>query len=288
MAFVATATGGAWFSMSGFFILAAVVLLFCGLAILANGRRLAQFGLSLTAILFGGASPALAATEAEAESGVLFRIFGLEVTSVVTTMWGIILLLIVLALLLRSRLREVPGKLQNVVEMAFEAFDNFFNSIVRPQTVQKYRALFLTLFIFIAFSNYSGLLPSAGHLPGLAAPTSSLAVTVGLALVVFVATHCLGVRENGLKGYAKHFIKPVVFLLPLMILEEFVRPLSLSLRLYGNILGEETVARQVFEIVPLLLPLPIYVLSLLFCFLQALIFTVLASIYIDSATGTGH
>ena len=181
MAFVATATGSAWFSMSGFFILAAVVLLFCGLAVLANGRRLAQFGLSLTAILFGGASPALAATEAEAESGVLFRIFGLEVTSVVTTMWGIILLLIVLALLLRSRLREVPGKLQNVVEMAFEAFDNFFNSIVRPQTVQKYRALFLTLFIFIAFSNYSGLLPSAGHLPGLAAPTSSLAVTVGLA-----------------------------------------------------------------------------------------------------------
>lgn len=148
--------------------------------------------------------------------------------------------------------------------------------------------LIATLFIFILLSNYSGLLPEAGHVPGLAAPTASLSMTAALAIVVFFATHFYGIRENGLGGYAKHFIKPVAFLMPLLVLEEFIRPLSLSLRLYGNISGEEMVGRQIFELVPALAPLPLYALSLLFGLLQAVVFTMLTAIYIDGATGHGH
>lgn len=144
-----------------------------------------------------------------------------------------------------------------------------------------------TLFLFIVLCNYSGLIPGAGYFPWLKAPTSCLSVTAGLALCAFFATHYLGVRENGLRGYARHFIRPVVFMLPFLIIEEIVRPLSLSLRLFGNIYGEESVMEQLYELLPVGAPLIMMILSLLFCAIQAVVFTMLTAIYIDGATG-GH
>ena len=222
-----------------------------------------------------------AAQAASHEGGALFFIGPLEVTSRVTTAWAIMAVLILVSYFATRNMKKVPTGAQNVMELILTLLRNFFDGILSPET-RKYFPLFATMFLFIIFSNYSGLLPSAGHLPGLAAPTSALGTTVGLAVVIFCSTHGLGVKEKGL-GYFKHFIQPIALLLPLMILEEFIRPLSLSLRLFGNIFGEESVAEQVFGLCPYLAVLPIQVLGLLFGLIQAIVFTMLAAIYIDGA-----
>jgi len=230
-----------------------------------------------------------AATTGAAEHGskALFHLFGLQVTSVTTTTWAIMALLVILSVLATRHMQSIPSGVQNVMETILEWIENFFGAILGSEKIKIYFPLIATMFIFIAFANYSGMLPSAGHLPGLAAPTSSLSITVGLAIITFFSTHILGFKAHGV-GYLKHFAKPVALLLPLMVLEEFVRPLSLSLRLFGNIYGEEMVSRQIFELVPILAPLPLYILSLLFCLIQALVFTMLSTIYISMATGEGH
>jgi F-type H+-transporting ATPase subunit a len=102
--------------------------------------------------------------------------------------------------------------------------------------------------------------------------------------VSFFAVQFYGFKTHKL-GYLKHFLSPIMVLL---ILEEFIHPLALSLRLYGNIFGEETVSTEIFKLVPLLAPLPMHILGLLFGAVQALVFTVLTAIYINTAAGAGH
>lgn len=222
------------------------------------------------------------------ESEVLFSVFGLHVTAEVTTMWAIALLLMAVSLVAVRRLKDVPGPLQNALELSVEKLTGFFEGLLGHEKAERYFPFLGTLFIFIIVCNYSGLIPGAGLLKGFKAPTSSLSVTAGLALCTFVATHFLGVKENGLGGYGKHFLRPAFFMLPFLLIEEIVRPLSLSLRLFGNIFGEESVTEQLYAILPIGAPLIMMVLSLLFCAIQAIVFTMLTAIYIDSATGAAH
>lgn len=221
-------------------------------------------------------------------SEVLFRVLGLDVTPEVTTMWGIIVVLAVVSALATRNLKEEPGPLQNMLEVALGKLENLFSGILGPVRTEKYFPFLGTLFIFIIVSNYVGLIPGAGILTGFKAPTSSLSVTAGLGICSFAATHYFGVRANGLRGYAKHFIKPVALMLPFLILDEFVRPVSLALRLFGNIFGEESVTEQLYELLPIGAPIIMMVLSLLFCALQAVVFSILTTIYIEGATGEGH
>ena len=219
-------------------------------------------------------------------TNVLFSIGPLQVTSTVVSMWAIILILALLSYLATRRLKEVPGPLQNLAEMAIEKLQSFFADTLGEKHMRKYFPIFATFFIFIIVSNYSGLLPGVGHLKGMAQPTASLSVTAGLGIVAFFTTHVIGVRERGLKRYALSFAKPLylcVLMLPLNLIEQFVRPMSLALRLYGNMYGEETVTEQLYEILPIGAPLIMQVLSLLFCLLQALVFTMLLSIYVSEA-----
>ncbi len=219
-------------------------------------------------------------------TNVLFSIGPLQVTSTVVSMWAIILILALLSYLATRRLKEVPGPLQNLAEMAIEKLQSFFADTLGEKHMRKYFPVFATFFIFIIVSNYSGLLPGVGHLKGMAQPTASLSVTAGLGIVAFFTTHVIGVRERGLKRYALSFAKPLylcVLMLPLNLIEQFVRPMSLALRLYGNMYGEETVTEQLYEILPIGAPLIMQALSLLFCLLQALVFTMLLSIYVSEA-----
>ncbi len=219
------------------------------------------------------------------KENVLFKILGLNVTAEVITMWVIIAVVTLISAIGTRRLKDRPGRLQNALELAVEKLTDFFSGILGKDRARRFLPLFGTLFIFIIVSNYSGLLPGAGVVRGFGAPTSSLSVTAGLAIVVFVSTHFLGVKCRGLKGYLRHYIKPVFFMLPFLLIEEIVRPLSLSLRLYGNIYGEESVTHQLYELIPIGVPLIMMVLSLLFCTIQAVVFTMLSAIYIDEATG---
>ncbi len=213
------------------------------------------------------------------------QLFGQELTlnSTIVTMWGIMAIILIVFIVGARNPKMRPHGLQNALEKIIEMLMNFVSGIMGPKRARQYFPLLATLFIVILLSNYSGLLPLSGHLPGLKAPSSSLGVTAGLAIVVFFATHILGIKTHGLK-YFKTFLQPVAPLLPLMILEAFIRPLSLSLRLYGNIYGEESVTAQFFGLVPLLVPIVMQALSLLMGFVQAMVFTLLSCIYISEAT----
>jgi len=237
------------------------------------------------------ATPVYASTggeEAAAHGSALFSIFGLEVSSVVTTMWGLMVVLILLSYFATRHMEKIPNsRLQNFMEFAVETILGFLTQVMSRQNAKKYLPLLASFFILILASNYSGLLPGAGHTPGLQAPTSTLSVTAAFAIIVFFATHYYGVKTKGLK-YFKHFIQPLPFLLPLNIVEEFVRPLSLSLRLYGNIFGEEMVVASLFALIPLFVPLPMMLLGILFGLIQAFVFTLLAALYIGTAIAEHH
>ena len=222
----------------------------------------------------------------EEATNVLFSIGPLEVTGTVTTTWAIILILGLLSWLATRNLKEVPGPLQTVAEMAVGSLRNFYEGNLGKEHGRKYLPILSTFFVFIIISNYSGLLPGAGHLKGFSVPTASLSVTAGLGVVAFFTTHIIGIRERGFGHYMASFAKPlilVVLMLPLNIIEQFIRPMSLALRLYGNMYGEETVTEELYNIFPIAVPLIMQVLSLLFCLLQAIVFTMLLSIYISEA-----
>lgn len=211
---------------------------------------------------------------------VLFSIGTLEITGVVATMWVLIGLLALLSWCATRRMKAVPGVMQSLAELSVVKLQNYFEGILDPHLGKKYFPLMATFFIFIVVCNYSGLLPGAGHLTGFSVPTASLSVTAGLAIIGFFATHTIGVKERGVKGYLKSFLS---VMLPLTLVETFVRPFSLALRLFGNLYGEEMVTEQLYGIFPIFVPLVMNILSLLFCGLQALVFTMLLSIYIGEA-----
>ena len=217
--------------------------------------------------------------DAMGTADVLFRIGPIEISGVILTSWIIMLVLTAFAILATRNLKEVPGPLQNAAEMAVEALQNYFNELLGKDYTKKYFPVFATFFIFIVVCNYSGQLPGAGHITGFSVPTACLSVTAALGIIAFCTTHTIGIRERGLKQYLKILISPFILMLPLNLIEQLVRPFSLSLRLFGNLFGEEKVLEELYHIFPILLPLVMNVLSLLFCFIQAMVFTMLVSIY---------
>ena len=218
----------------------------------------------------------------EETTNVLFSIGPLEVTKTVVSMWVIVAVLAIVSFLATRNLKTVPGKLQNLAEMALEKLLDFFGGIMGAENARRYFPIMATYFIFIVVANYSGLLPGAGSV--FAVPTACLSVTAGLAIVAFFTTHTIGIRRQGFGHYLLSFLKPFFLMLPLNLIEQVVRPFSLALRLYGNIYGEESVTEQIYELLPIGAPLIMMILSLLFCTLQAVIFTTLTAIYTDEAT----
>lgn len=219
-------------------------------------------------------------------SDILFKVFGLPVTGHITTMWAVTLVLLVLCLLVSRRMRKVPGRLQCLAEYALEGMLGYFAGMMGREKARRYFPLIMTLFLFILFSNWSGLLPFAGHVKGFRAPTSTWSVTAALAIIVFFSIQVAGFKEKGW-GYLKHFFQPMPVMFFLNIIEELVRPLSLSLRLFGNIFGGETVAAVLLTLAPII-PVPMQLLDVLFGFIQALVFTTLTAIFIGQATADSH
>lgn len=200
------------------------------------------------------------------------------ITSAVIT-----IILIGVSIFAGRRLETIPSGLQNFLEWAIESLFNFFEGIMGREACKKYFPIIATLFIYILVANYSGLLPGSGHVNGLDAPTGSINCTAAMAIVVFFATQIIGIKEHHGVSYFKHLMQPFAFLLPLMIIEEIVRPVSLTLRLYGNIFGEHTVTASFFDLVPIGLPVVMQALSVLMGLVQALVFSLLAAIYFKEA-----
>ena len=215
------------------------------------------------------------------QSEVLIPLFGvLDITGEVVTMWAILLTVTVLSLIATRHMRERPGKFQNVVETGIEYLDHFFSGILGKAHARKYFFFLGSLFIFIIFANYSGILPGMGLTKYMKAPTSSLSTTFGLGIAAFLFLQIAGLA-NGVKKYFKRFVSPMFFMLPLLVLDEFIKPASLALRLFGNVFGEETVTEELYGIIPIGVPVIMMALSLLFCAIQAVVFTMLVSIYLS-------
>jgi len=201
----------------------------------------------------------------------------------------IVILLSVLAFVVKSRLSvENPGKLQIVFEDVIGGLAGMLETMVGPLG-QKFLTLVGTIGIFILCGNLAGLIP------GLMAPTSSINVTLGCALTVWVYYHYQGIKAVGILAYAKHFAVPPgahwslgVIWLPIEVISHFSRVLSLSLRLFGNIFGEELVILILASIVPFLVPLPMMFLGIITASLQAFIFVMLTMIYLGGAVESEH
>ena len=201
----------------------------------------------------------------------------------------IALALTALSLFVRSRLSvENPGSLQIAFEDFVSAFQTLLADFVGPKG-PRYLPLVASIFVIILLSNLSGLVP------GLMAPTSNLNVTLGCAITVWVYYHYQGFKEQGVVAYLKHFAVPPgspVIMAPLMLVIELIghaaRVLSLSLRLFGNIFGEELVIIILASLVPFIVPLPMMFLGLLTGTLQALIFAILTMVYLGGAVAVEH
>ncbi len=216
--------------------------------------------------------------------------FDLTIPSSIFTGWIVMVVLVVLVLLLSLGIRQVPGKRQNVLEYVYEGLANFATSLGGP-AARRYVPIFVTFFLFILLSNWSGLLPFVGRTLELRAPTSDVNVTIGLALVAFVMFHVEGVRALGVRGYLGKFFSlkgfkegPVngIILLFVGFLEfmlEFVRPVTLSLRLWGNIYAGEIALGVISALTIFIIPVAMLGLEVLLNFMQALIFSILALIF---------
>lgn len=218
------------------------------------------------------------------KSKVIVPIFGvLDITGEVAAMFIIVLLAAVLALIVKLKLKDRPGKVQNVLETGVEYLDGFFRDLLGKEKGREFFPFLASLFVFIIISNYFGLLPGVGLTDYVKAPTSSLSVTAGLGVITFMFLQVSGLRHS-VKHYFKRFVMPMFFMLPLLLLDEIIKPVSLALRLYGNIFGEEMVTEELYSIFPVGPPIVMMGLSLIFCALQAMVFTMLVSIYLDEAT----
>ncbi len=215
------------------------------------------------------------------KSEVILPIGGiLDITGEVVAMWAILALLAVLSLAATRNMKERPSGFQNVVETGIEYLDNFCSGIIGKHHTRKYFYFLGSLFIFIIVANYSGLIPGVGLTKYFKAPTSSLSTTLGLGVCTFFFLQISGLRV-GAKHYFKRFVSPIAFMLPLMVLDEFIKPASLALRLFGNVFGEETVTHNLYDLLPIGAPVLMMALSLLFCAIQAVVFTMLTAIYLE-------
>ncbi|MGE0870855.1 MAG: F0F1 ATP synthase subunit A [Kofleriaceae bacterium] len=170
--------------------------------------------------------------------------------------------------------------LRNFFEFLAESLFGMVESSMGEKNAKRFYPLIGSLFIFILFCNLFALIP------GFIAPTDTLKTNVGLALMVFLLTHIYGVKEHGL-AYFKHFLGPSLPLAPLMLpielFSHLARPLSLSLRLMGNMVADHKVVLSFFALVPILVPVPFLLLGLLVCLIQAVVFCTLTMVYIGMA-----
>lgn len=207
-----------------------------------------------------------------------------SIPAYITYTWFILVVLAFFSILATRKLQTAPGGFQNIMEVFVGAIDKLLNDTMGHHG-KRFFPLIATLGFFILTSNLVGLIP------GLESPTSNLNTTVAMALVVFFLTHIVGVQVQGVK-YFKQFLGPVWWLTPLMlpieIISHFSRPVSLSMRLFGNIEGGHIVLLILFFLVPLLVPLPIIILKILISVIQTLVFMLLSMMYIAGAMEEHH
>ena len=217
--------------------------------------------------------------------------FQVSLSSTILTLWIAAVIVLLAAVPAMRRHEEIPGRVQNFAEWAWESVRDFGMSLGGPRAA-RYIPVFAAFFVLILFSNWTGLLPFVGKVEFLRAPTSDLNVTIGLALVAFIIIEAEGFRRLGFKGYAGKFFPfyefkngisagvIALFVGLIELLLEFVKPLTLSMRLFGNIYGGEVALGVVSALTVAVLPVLLLGLEFMLNFIQALIFSVLTLMFI--------
>jgi len=226
---------------------------------------------------------------AEAEVGKHFywNIAGALVhAQVLVVIWFVVTILLIFSVLGTQNADRIPHGWQNFMESALEFIVDIAKNQLGESFYREWIPFIGTLFLFIFGSNWAGAvvpwklikLPEGEF----AAPTNDINTTVALALLTSFAYFYAGLSKKGL-GYFKRYVQPLPLLLPINILEDFTKPLSLSFRLFGNVLADELTITVLTGLVPLVIPLPIMLLGIFAGSVQALIFSTLAAAYIAEA-----
>jgi F-type H+-transporting ATPase subunit a len=222
-----------------------------------------------------------------------------SISSTILTMWIVMAIVIVGAYLMIRGSKLIPGRGQNIFEFVYEFLSDFGIGIAGPSG-RPYIPIFVGAFLLIVFDNWIGLVPPVGKIDLLRAPSSDVNITIGMALVSFLIFHIEGFRHLGVRGYlgkffpiyefrngiGAGFIAMFVGLIELML--EFVKPITLSMRLFGNIYGGEVALGVISSLTILFFPVLLIALELMLNAIQALIFSVLTLIFITLAIESHH
>ncbi|MFI5261984.1 MAG: F0F1 ATP synthase subunit A [Candidatus Limnocylindrales bacterium] len=223
-------------------------------------------------------------------TGALVITFHPSISSTMLTMWLISGLLLIVGFFLGRRRAALPGRVQNFAEWVVESLANFATSL-GGSAARPYIPIFSAFFVYILFMNWSGLIPPIGRIDQLRAPTSDVNITIGLALVSFLIFEFEGFRAHGIRGNLARFFPIYEFrhgvgagvlamyvgLVELLL--EFVKPITLAMRLFGNIYGGEVALGVLTAIFLTAIPLAMFLLEGMLNLIQALIFAVLTLMF---------
>lgn len=230
----------------------------------------------------------------------LFHLGSFPVTNALLLSFVSVIVLVIIAVIIKTNLKLIPGKFQSVFELLIEQAFGFMDPILGDRKIsEKYLPLIGTIFLFIMTSNWLGLFPFIGPLglntlhngessfiPLFRSPASDLNFTLALAIVALISINLLGILAIGVK---KHFLKffnlhkpfPVIsFVGVLEFLSEFVKIVSFSFRLFGNVFAGEVLLLIISFLVPYVIPLPFLFLEVFVGFIQAFIFAILTLVFI--------
>jgi F-type H+-transporting ATPase subunit a len=227
----------------------------------------------------------------------IFTIGSWPVTNAVLLAFIVLVLLTVFAITLRNKLKLIPGMLQNVIEVILEGALGMMDSVLgNRKTSEKYLPLVFTIFLFVLFSNWLGLVPGVGSVmlghgadavPLLRSPASDLNFTLALALIAVTMVNLFGVAAMGIKDRLSvffNFSSPLKFFVGILeLISEFARIISFTFRLFGNVFAGEVLLAIMALLVPYLVPLPFMFLEIFVGFIQAFIFGMLTLVFVSLA-----
>ena len=228
----------------------------------------------------------------------IFRLGGLSITNTLLVSVVAAVILAVIAILSRRSIRIIPGMLQNVIEFVIEELLQLMDSVLgERKKSEKYLPLVATIFVFILFSNWLGLMPGIGSIglqehkefvPLFRSPASDLNFTLALALITVLGINILGLIAVGARPHLSKFFNfksPVGFFIGILeLVSEFAKIVSFSFRLFGNVFAGEVLLIVAAFLIPYVIPLPFLFLELFVGFIQAFIFAMLALVFTAIAT----
>ena len=214
--------------------------------------------------------------ELNCETAFTIPIFGgIKISESVAVTWIIMAVIVLLCIVfVRNLSVENPGKVQLILESAIGTAQNFFEDVMGKEN-RRYIPYLITVLIYIGIANIIGLF-------GFKPPTKDLNVTIALAVMSMCLIEYSGIHKNGLKHWIGHFAKPVPFVAPIMVLEIVIRPLSLCMRLFGNVLGAFVIMELLKIVVPAIIPIPFsFYFDIFEGFLQAYVFVFLTALFMN-------